>query len=327
MEIKKDQQIMRKRLNARFYTVIACILLACLAGCTQKSTDPTAAASVDQQPNINDTRETLESAAENGNVEAFIANMRAKASANIEPKPLAILVQEIAPHVRWYKPEGEGSHPVMIFMHGCSGATLSHEEDWAKRLNSEGVSLFAVDSYSGRGLAWEDVCNFEKMTPWQRSGDVHASIAFLKDQANVDLNNIYLAGFSHGAMSVWAFLEQASTQTPSIGLDAWPETNLSNIKAAFMFYGGCAAPWNVDIDAYVFLGSADRYIKPNVCDVYETVHSHEAGPLTVKVYPEATHTFDHSRPNQANIDAGSLYNAEATEDVWQTMRSVFSSNH
>jgi hypothetical protein len=31
-----------------------------------------------------------------------------------------------------------------------------------------------------------------------------------------------------------------------------------------------------------------------------------------KIFEDATHTFDHSKPNQSNIDAGSRYDAEAT---------------
>ena len=312
-----------KKTTPKFWLVtFASVALLSLSGCGKQ--EPVATAQTETA--VNDTRETLESAADDGSVAEFIARMRERAAANVTPQPLSTLVQEIAPHLRWYQPESDGQHPVLIFMHGCSGATLSHEEDWAARVNSAGVSLLAVDSYGGRGLEWEEVCNFEKMTPWQRSGDVHASIAYLAEQPNVDMDNIYLAGFSHGAMSVWAFLEQASSLSPSIGLQAWPETNLAAVKAAFMFYGGCAEPWTVDIDAYVFLGGADRYIEPDVCEPYQAIHSPEAGELKVVVYPEATHTFDHSRPNQANVEAGSLYDAAATEDVWRIMSGVFSSH-
>ena len=269
------------------------------------------------------SREELEDVVEEGSIESFVAKAIANANATVKPTSMADISKALRAHDKRYFPDSDQPVPTVLFFHGCSGPTTSHEKDWAKRFNAEGIGVIAVDSYKGRGIDWQQACNMQVMTPWQRSADILATIEDVKNDSRVDASQLYLAGFSHGAVTIWAALSQASAKSAPIGLDAWPEVGFEQrVQGAFMFYGTCMQPWSVDVDAVQFLAEDDRYIQEEVCQAYKPNHPQNAGSLTLKLYEGATHTFDHAHPNQANIDAGSRYDAAATEDAWQTMLAM-----
>ena len=146
---------------------------------------------------------------------------------------------EIFTYGAQHHPKGLAA-PTLLFFHGCSGPTLSHEQDWAKRFNENGIAVIAPDSYSGRGINWTEICDLKVMTPWQRSADVLATIQSVLSDPRVDANNLYLAGFSHGAITLWSSLVQVSKQQLPIGLDKLPDINFEQrVKGVFLFYGTC----------------------------------------------------------------------------------------
>ncbi|NWO01529.1 MAG: dienelactone hydrolase family protein [Idiomarinaceae bacterium] len=272
---------------------------------------------------VGDNRASLEDAVDNGIQEDWIAKAQQHAEQTVSPKPLSQLQAELLPHENVYLPDDETAapYPTLVFLHGCSGSTTSHEEDWAERFNGLGVAVISVDSYSGRDIDWNDACNFQKMTPWERSGDIVATIESLSERDEFDEDNVYLAGFSHGAGTIWTFLRQLSDEKAPLSLASWPETDYEAvIDGAFMFYGTCRGQWSVDIDSQMFLGSDDRYIDEAECVNYS--HPKDAGDFEYVVYPGATHTFDHAEPNPANVEAGSIYDEQATLDAWQRIKAM-----
>lgn len=271
---------------------------------------------------VGDNRASLEEAVDNGIQEDWIIKAQRNAEKSVSPKPLSQLQTELLPHETVYLPSDEGAapYPTLVFLHGCSGPTDSHEQDWAARFNALGVAVIAVDSYTGRDIDWNDACNFEKMTPWERSGDIVATIESLSERDKFDAENVYLAGFSHGAGTIWTFLRQLSDEKAPLSLARWPETDYEAvIDGAFMFYGTCRGQWSVDIDSLMLLGAEDRYIDEAQCVNY--AHPSGAGDFEYVVYPGATHTFDHADPNPANVEAGSVYDEQATEDAWQRIKA------
>ncbi|WP_322406968.1 dienelactone hydrolase family protein [Idiomarina sp. PL1-037] len=272
--------------------------------------------------NVGDNRASLEEAVDNGIQEDWIIKARQNAEQSVSPKPLSQLQAELLPHETVYLPTDKSAapYPTLLFLHGCSGPTASHEKDWAKRFNELGVAVIAVDSYSGRGTDWNDACNFQKMTPWERSGDIVATIESLSEREQFDANSVYLAGFSHGAGTIWTFLRQLSDERAPLSLARWPKTDYETvIDGAFMFYGTCQGPWSVDIDSLMFLGADDRYIDETQCMNYS--HPADGGHFEYVVYPDATHTFDHADPNPANVEAGSVYDEQATLDAWRRIKA------
>ncbi len=250
------------------------------------------------------------------------AAMRTAARDTAAPQTIADINADLRPHDIIYMPDGNGPFPVVLFFHGCSGRTLSHEKDWADRLSDEKIAMISVDSYTGRGINWEDACNFKEMIPWQRAADVIASINYVKTLDKIDGDNIYLAGFSHGAMTVWAAQVFASEKQAPIGMVNWPEGGFDGVKGSFIFYGPCMEPWTVDVTTHVFTGDEDRYIDEMTCVNHKNIHPKDAGPFHLTIYPGATHTFDHANPNAVNIEAGSVYDKAATIDAWQKMKDL-----
>lgn len=274
--------------------------------------------------NAQGNRATLEQTIAQGSTADWITQAKTNAQQSVEAKSLAQMQQELLPHERVFIPEhGQAPYPVVLFMHGCSGATATHEQDWAKRYNDIGVAVIAIDSYAGRDIDWNDACDFTKMTPWERSGDIAAIIDSLDERDFADPSQVYLTGFSHGALTIWSFLEQLSNNETPLSLTQLPANNYQEvIKGTFLFYGSCPSQWSVNINTLMLLGDADRYIDETVCQNYAKTHSANAGSFDYVVYPDATHTFDHAKPNQANIDAGSLYDEAATLDAWQRIKTI-----
>jgi dienelactone hydrolase len=219
--------------------------------------------------------------------------------------------------LRVYRPEGAGPFPATVFLHGCSGPTRSHEEDWARFHRDRGVVLIAVDSLAPRDLDGQGVCDLEVLTGRERAADVLTILAHARGLPFVDRDRLALMGFSHGAWTIWELFVLASHQRPPLGLAQWPEGGLDGVRAAFLFYGPCLETWTVRIPTLAFLASADRYIDEQACIGYaqrqEAKREADAAPFfSYRLFEGATHTFDHARPNAANREAGSIYDPRAT---------------
>lgn len=251
-----------------------------------------------------------------------IMALRDMTRANTPTKSMAELNAELRPHDINYLPDGDGPFPVVLFFHGCSGRTLSHEQDWAKRMNDDGIAMISVDSYSGRNINWEDACNFKTMIPWQRAADVFATIEHVKSMKKLDSNNVYLAGFSHGAMTNWAANVFASNKKAPISMEEYPQNGFQGVKGNFIFYGPCMEPVSTNVKTQAFLGDNDAYIDENMCINYQNIHPANAGSFDYTIYKDATHTFDHAKPNAANVEAGSVYDEAATIDAWKKMKEI-----
>jgi|GEM_PF-1402197 len=305
-------------INSKLLLKSLLIPIFCLQAC-QKSAENT--------PSLNETvtaeaAPTLEELVESNDLEAFAALARKQARKTTPRVSLSEVGEFVRSNDTIYWPEGAGPFPAVLFFHGCSGRTVSHEIDWAKRYNDIGIALISVDSLTGRNLEWDDVCNLKKLLPWERANDVLSTIDFAKTHEKIKGDALYLSGFSHGAMTVWATLGFASTQTAPIGLDKWPDTGLDGVQGAFLFYGSCMGDWDVNIDTTLFLGRDDLYIDEAGCEAYLETHPDTAGPLKVTIFDKATHTFDHATPNASNVEAGSIYDEAATLASWDRIQDV-----
>ncbi|MBT6033853.1 MAG: hypothetical protein HOH19_14865 [Kordiimonadaceae bacterium] len=270
---------------------------------------------------------TLEEMVESGQVDEAIMNVRNAARQDIALTTMNAINSELRPHDNIYMPDGDGPFPAMLFFHGCSGPTLSHEQEWARRFNNEGIAMISVDSYSGRGINWEDACNMQAMLPWQRASDVISTLDYAKNFENIKNDEIYVAGFSHGAMTIWAALAFASNKTAPIGLETWPIGGIDGLKGAFMFYAPCMEPWDLDVSAAMLLGDNDQYIDEQTCISYKEKYPIVSKDLSVDIFEGSTHTFDHSIPNAANVAAGSKYDADATEKSWKIIQNIMKVNN
>lgn len=228
-------------------------------------------------------------------------------------RPIGDLQPMLRNFDRIYTPKGMAPYPTVLFFHGCEGPTRSHEEDWAKFYTGLGYAMISVDSISGREIAWEDVCNRQNLNPAERAADVFASIDYVRSLPFVDDERLVITGFSHGAATVWATLLLASGDMLPLGFRDVPRDSLYGVRAAYMFYGPCMEPWTVDVAGVTFIGENDRYIDPRDCARSARKANMAGSSFDYEIYPGATHTFDHRKPNQANREAGSAYDRKATD--------------
>ena len=92
-------------------------------------------------------------------------------------------------------PKGEGRVPVVVLSHGGGGVGRA-EDTWARELRSQGVAVFVVDSFTGRGIK-----QFPPETQLSRTGqvyNVYQALALLATHPRVDPARIALMGGSRG---------------------------------------------------------------------------------------------------------------------------------
>src|SRR2546428_5226048 len=92
-------------------------------------------------------------------------------------------------------PKGEGRVPVVVLSHGGGGVGRA-EDTWARELRSQGIAVFVVDSFTGRGIK-----KFPPETELSRAGqvyDVYQALALLATHPRVDPSRIALIGGARG---------------------------------------------------------------------------------------------------------------------------------
>ncbi len=272
----------------------------------------------------------LEDAARQGSLEGFLAQARTEAQAKTTTLPE--LESALVPHLRFYIPDGPGPFPATLFLHGCSGPTLSHEKDWGRFHRDRGAVMIAVDSLAPRELKGQPVCDLQVLTGRERAADVLAALAHARELPYVDPQRLALMGFSHGAWTIWELFVLGSHSRAPLGLAEWPGGGLRGVRAAFLFYGPCLEAWTVAIPTVTFLAGADRYIDAQACiDYAEELSPSPDEPLlfSYRLFEGATHTFDHARPSAVNRDAGSIYDPRATraaqKEIGRRMKTLLRS--
>lgn len=94
------------------------------------------------------------------------------------------------------KPETAGPHPAIILLHGAGGNHQHHNKAFFKfHANAFIEKGFAVLVYTKRGSA-DDGFNYDNFTYKHLVNDGYAAIAFLRNQKDIDQENIGLMGVS-----------------------------------------------------------------------------------------------------------------------------------
>ncbi|TVZ59716.1 dienelactone hydrolase family protein [Flavobacteriaceae bacterium MAR_2010_105] len=94
------------------------------------------------------------------------------------------------------KPETPGPHPAIILLHGAGGSHQHHNKPFYRfHANAFLEKGFAVLVYTKRGSGNHDV-NYDIFTYKQLVNDALAAIKFLREQKDIDQNNIGLMGIS-----------------------------------------------------------------------------------------------------------------------------------
>lgn len=230
-----------------------------------------------------------------------------------EPGTISALLR---PHDTVLRPEGEGPFPAALLFHGCGGVQ-PFLHDWAARLRDQGFLAVVVDSLTGRGLPWEDVCSGSALLGGERAGDVLVSLDDVRRRPDVDPERIALLGWSHGSWAVLDLLAFDPPRTLPWNLSRAPADGLAGVSAAVLFYPYCGvaahAPghWSSDARTLLLLANRDRITPAEDCRAVAATLREQGRPVEIHSY-DAQHGFD--APEYA-VGTNEHYDAEVTADA------------
>lgn len=182
-------------------------------------------------------------------------------------------------------PAGAGPFPAMVLLHTCAGLTGTFIDNWAAWFVSKGYAALVVDSFGPRHV--RNVCGGGLPTMRTRGFDALGALAYLRTRPEIDPARIGAIGWSHGASAAY-FADSAALVRGAL-------PNASGFAAAIALYPSCAQTSSITALAaplLFLLGEADDWTPAAACQVDATRLAAGAVPMTVHVYPGATHAFD-----------------------------------
>ncbi len=189
------------------------------------------------------------------------------------------------------KPQGPGSFPAVVLLHGCGGIT-EHDDDWAKRLAEWGYVVLQVDSLGPRGES--NLCVNPFLIPFAvRVQDAYDGRKYLAGLSSVIPGRIAVMGWSHGGIAALAAVSPMNYA--AVGGLYFPHQlpkKRNRFQAAIAFYPYCTANLeDAQAPLLILIGDTDDWTPAELCrmNLPKGKSRHE---VSLKVYPGAYHAFD-----------------------------------
>lgn len=197
-----------------------------------------------------------------------------------------------------------GKHPGLIVIQEWWGLN-DHIKDIAGRFAEEGYVVLAPDLFDGKVTKDpEQAAQYMQNLDQSRALQVlNACVDFLKNEPNVNADNIGVTGFCMGgafALLLAVDNQNIKASAPFYG-DIPPDDVLKNLSAPVLFIGAENDSWITPEKMSRLKNAMDKYGKEG----------------EVKVYSGAGHAFF----NDTRPDA---YNKEAAEDAWERVTRFLS---
>jgi len=183
--------------------------------------------------------------------------------------------------------QGTGKLPVVILIHG-SGGMGPNIEAWARDLNAMGVSTFALDGFTGRGLTSVNT-NQAALGRLAFTLDAYRILEMLARHPRVDPARIALMGFSRGGQGALFASVKRFHQT-------WNKSGIE-FAAYIPFYPDCMTTYISDAEVAekpirIFHGTPDDYNPVAACKRYVERLRAAGRDVQLTEYPNAQHGFD-----------------------------------
>ena len=186
-------------------------------------------------------------------------------------------------------PKNNEKNPVVVLFHGAGGVggEGAPVNDWSRVLNEAGIATFAVDSFSGRGIATG--ADAGRVSPVSRVVDAYRALELLSKHPLVDANKIAVMGFSHGGgPALYSSLVRFQK------LHGKPDVQFA---AHISVYGGCGTTFRQDEvltqrPVLLLHGTADNWVPIGPCREYAARLTKAGMNVRLIEYPDAYHVFD-----------------------------------
>jgi dienelactone hydrolase len=181
-----------------------------------------------------------------------------------------------------------GRRPLVILLHG-SGGIEENAVVWERLFASLGISTFAIDSFTGRGIV-STVADQSQLGRLNMILDLYRSLAILAVHPRVDPNRIAVIGFSRGGQAaLYATLKRFQKMWNSSGIDP---------AAYIALYAPCITTYIDDAQVTdhpirIFHGIADDWVEIGPCRNYFKRLRKTAKDVQMTEYPNAWHAFDY----------------------------------
>ena len=206
-----------------------------------------------------------------------------------------------------YRPGGDGRHPAIVGLHGCSGmfsratgAIAPIYREWAAELNRQGYVFVLVDSFRPRNA--NELCSmqgFDLELYRTRPKDAYGALSYLRAQPFVRGDRIGLIGWSQGGGATLFSIGNRSLGRPA----SLPQ---GDFRAAVAFYPGSCnlerqpSDWTSRIPLLVLMGAEDVWTPAAPCKTFLDASIARGAPIETQIYPGAYHGFD--APNQYRLE-------------------------
>ena len=219
------------------------------------------------------------------------------------------------------KPPSNKKFPTVIMFHACGGP-YPYLNSWQTFFKDNGIASIQVDSHGPRKLtrrtAVRTVCSGVDLQGQERAGDIYSVLKNLNKFHWIDEENLYVAGWSHGAYSLMDFMTMQDKLTPTNIID-FDESMIPSIKGMITFYPHCGIlnlsqknKWRTKTPSLVFLADLDGFgLATQPEDCIELFNSMNETDHFVDYYlmENTTHVFD----SEFFIRRAIKYNKKATD--------------
>lgn len=183
--------------------------------------------------------------------------------------------------------QGSGRLPLVVLQHGSSGFGPNIEL-WSRHLNGLGISTFALDGFTARGLT-EVNTNQAMLGRLNLIVDIYRALGVLASHAKIDVGRIGLMGFSRGGQAaLYASLRRFHR--------LW-NTSGAEFAVYLAFYPDCSMTFVSDTDVSdkpirIFGGRLDDYNPIAPCKAYVERLRSAGADVDLVEYANASHAFD-----------------------------------
>ncbi len=183
--------------------------------------------------------------------------------------------------------QGSGRLPTVVMIHG-SGGMVPIIEFWTTVFNEIGVSTFALDGFTGRGLTNVNP-NQALLGRLNMILDAYRGLDILAKHPRVDASRIVLMGFSRGGQAALYASLKRFHQT-------WNKSGIE-FAAYLPFYPDCMTTYQSDTEVAdrpirIFHGTVDDYNPVATCKAYVERLRTAGRDVQLTEYPNASHAFD-----------------------------------